>query len=188
MPVKIIARGGLWLGGAIILLCALLICTDVMLRALLNQAIDGTDELARFTLAISTTWALAGALLDRAHIRVDTAYARFPGNMQLACDFVALLAFLVFFGLILVYGVGMIRQSWVSGAMSDSALQVPMVIPQVIWIFGIVLFLLTDIALLVVAAACVLSGNVSQAAGLIGMKTAEEEVQEELATASLQET
>lgn len=181
VPVKLVARGGLWFGGAVILACALLISTDIVLRVVFNQAIDGTDELARFALAISTTWALAGALLDRAHIRVDTAYAQFPGEMRLACDFAALLAFLIFFSLILVYGIEMIHQSWTVAAISDSALQLPMVLPQTIWILGIILFLLADVALLVVAGASVLRGDVRKAAALIGMKTAEEEVQEELA-------
>ena len=179
-PVKLVARGGLWFGGIIILLCALLVSVDIVLRGVFNRAIDGTDELARFALAISTTWALAGALLDRAHIRVDTAYARFPSSLQLACDFAALLAFLMFFALIFVYGIEMIHQSWTVGAMSDSALQLPMVLPQTIWILGIAMFLLADLALLVVAGAAVLRGSAHEGAALIGMKTAEEEVREEL--------
>ncbi|CAM3731307.1 TRAP transporter small permease subunit [Castellaniella denitrificans] len=178
--ISMIARFGLWLGGGIITLAALLIGCDVTLRVVLGYAIDGTDELARFALAISTTWALAGALLDRAHIRVDTAYARFPGTMRLAMDLAGLVAFFLVFALIFYYGLGLVGESWANQTRSPSALQVPMVIPQAVWLLGITIFLVADLVLFAMALKLIFSGRSDAASALIGMKSAEEEVQEEL--------
>ncbi|WP_322996477.1 TRAP transporter small permease [Castellaniella sp.] len=183
---RAIARRGLWVGGAIIGITALLISCDIVIRALMHHAIDGTDELARFALAISTTWALAGALLDRAHIRVDTAYNFFPGRMRLALDLLALVSFLVVFALIFQYGLEMVLQSWTSETRSTSALQLPMVIPQAIWLCGIALFLVVDVVLFIAALHLILKGKSSQASALIGMKSADEEVHEEIAAAATQ--
>lgn len=178
--VRMIARGGLWFGGGVITAAALLIGLDITLRVGAGMAIDGTDELARFALAISTTWALAGALLDRAHIRVDTAYAQFPGAARLVMDLVGLVAFFIMFGLIFYYGLELISQSWASGTRSTSALQIPMVIPQIVWLVGIGVFLVTDLVLLAAALYLILTRRSQAAAALIGMKTADEEVREEL--------
>ncbi|MGE4374003.1 MAG: TRAP transporter small permease [Xanthobacter sp.] len=183
---RAIARGGLWFGGALITLTALLISCDIIIRALTHHAIDGTDELARFALAISTTWALAGALLDRAHIRVDTAYNFFPGRMRLALDLLALLSFFVVFALIFQYGLEMVQQSWTSETRSSSALQMPMVVPQAIWLCGIAIFLVIDVVLFIAALSLILQGQTNEARALIGMKSADEEVHEELAATTPQ--
>lgn len=183
--IGMVARFGLWLGGGVITLAAVLIGLDVTLRVGLGYAIDGTDELARFALAISTTWALAGALLDRAHIRVDTAYAQFPGAMRLAMDLAGLVAFFLVFALIFYYGLGMVGESWANQTRSPSALQVPMVIPQVIWLMGMAVFLVADLVLFVMALKLILSAQPGAASKLIGMKSAEEEVQEELDAADV---
>lgn len=183
---RAVARSGLWLGGCVIAATALLVSCDILLRALFNHAIDGTDELARFALAVSTTWALAGALLDRAHIRVDTAYGYFPGAVRLLLDLTALSAFFLVFALIFYYGLEMVAQSWFSEARSTSALQVPMVIPQTIWLVGLAMFLATDIVLMIAALGLIASGRSAEAAPLISMKSADEEVHEELEGATPQ--
>lgn len=177
---RMIAKGGLWLGGCVITAAALLIGVDISLRVSMGMAIDGTDELARFALAISTTWALAGALLDRAHIRVDTAYAQFPGAARLAMDLLGLVAFFIMFGLIFYYGLELVQQSWISETRSTSALQIPMIVPQIFWLVGIGIFLVTNVVLFAVALRLIFTGRAQTAAKLIGMKSAEEEVQEEL--------
>ena len=57
---------GLWVGGGLILLAAVLIGIDVLMRKFLNRSIGGADELAGYALAIGTAWGLGAALIDRA--------------------------------------------------------------------------------------------------------------------------
>jgi hypothetical protein len=50
------AQWGLWFGGALVLLAAVLIGIDVLMRKFLDRSIGGADELAGYSLAIGTTW------------------------------------------------------------------------------------------------------------------------------------
>src|SRR5260370_1284521 len=92
-----VTRFGLWLGGALVLAAALLIGVDVTLRKFFNASIGVADELARYALALGTAWSLGAALLDRAHIRIDSLYALFPRGLRLAPGFARIALLLAFF-------------------------------------------------------------------------------------------
>src|SRR6476469_826802 len=124
------AQWGLWFGGALVLLAAVLIGIDVLMRKFLNRSIGGADELAGYALAIGTAWSLGAALVDRAHIRIDSLYLWFPGTLRVALDLAGVALMIAFFGLMTWHGWGVVEQSWTSGSRSQSALEVPTVIPQ----------------------------------------------------------
>ena len=97
--VRRFAQWGLWFGGALVLLAAVLIGIDVLMRKFLARSIGGADELAGYSLAIGTAWGLGAALLDRAHIRIDSLYVLFPQKLRLALDLLALVLLVGFFAL-----------------------------------------------------------------------------------------
>jgi TRAP-type C4-dicarboxylate transport system permease small subunit len=175
-----IARLGLWLGGGIILASAILIAVDVLLRRFAGWTIGGADELAQFALAIGTTWSLAGALLERAHIRVDSAYGRFPLALRSGLDVLGLVLFLGFFSVVTWYAFDVFQQSLASGSRTHSALQLPAAVPQAIWVAGLVMFLFVGLLLLIEAISNLLKGDLYAVAQAIGTKSAAEEVNEEL--------
>lgn len=174
------ARWGLWFGGALILLAAVLIAIDVVLRKFANRSIGGADELAGYALAIGTAWALGAALVDRAHIRIDSLYVMFPMPLRLALDVAALLLIVGFFGLVAWHGLGVVEQSWVSGSRSQSALETPTVIPQLLWILGLFGFVIVGALLLLHAATLMVRGALGEAARAISTRSAEEEVEDEI--------
>ena len=45
---------------------------------------------------MGTTWALGAALLDRAHVRIDSLYVLFPQGLRLVLDLAALVVFVGF--------------------------------------------------------------------------------------------
>src|SRR5689334_19748433 len=149
--VRRFAQWGLWFGGALVLLAALLIGIDVLLRKFLNRSIGGADELAGYALAIGTTWGLGAALLDRAHIRIDSLYVLFAQRVRLALDLLAVILLVGFFALVLWHGWGVLAQSWTSDSRSQSALETPTVIPLSLWIAGLAGFVVVGIVLLVEA-------------------------------------
>jgi TRAP-type C4-dicarboxylate transport system permease small subunit len=163
-----------------VLAAALLIGVDVTLRKFFNASIGGADELAGYALAVGTAWSLGAALLDRAHIRIDSLYALLARPVRLALDFAGLALFLAFFGLIARHGWSVVQQSWVSGSRSQSALQTPTVLPQSIWLVGLALFFLVGLALLAYAAALVARGKAAAAEQAISTRSAAEEVQQEI--------
>ena len=156
-----LTRYGLWLGGGLVLLAALLIGVDVTLRKFFQTS-------------------LGAALVERAHIRIDSLYMLFPRPVRLALDFVGLALLLAFFGLIARHGWSVVQQSWASGSRSQSALQTPTVLPQSIWLAGLALFFLLGVALLARAALLVSRGEAAAAEKLISTRSAQEEVKQEI--------
>jgi TRAP-type mannitol/chloroaromatic compound transport system permease small subunit len=163
-----------------VLLAALLIGVDVTLRKLFDASIGGADELAGYALALGTAWSLGAALLDRAHIRIDSLYIHFPRWLRLGLDFAGIALFVAFFGLIARHGWGVVQQSWVSGTRSQSALQTPTVIPQAIWLAGLAFFFLIGLVLLARAAFLASRGEAAAAEKLISTRSAAEEIEEEV--------
>ena len=175
-----LSQWGLWFGGALVLLAAILIGIDVVMRKLFSSSIGGADEIAGYALAIGTAWSLAAALLERAHIRIDSLYVLFPNRLRLALDFAGLAVFIAFFGLIAWHGSGMVVQSWTAGSRSQSALQTPTVIPQAIWIIGLAVFVAVGVLLFVHALLLLGRGRVAAATAAISTRSAEEEVEAEI--------
>lgn len=176
-----ISRWGLWFGGALVLLAALLIGVDVILRKFFTTSIGGADELAGYALAIGTAWGLAATLLERAHIRIDTLYMLFPRIYRVILDLVGLALFIFFFAMVAWHGSGVVMQSWASGSRSQSALQIPTVIPQLIWIIGLLLFVLVGLTLFLDALIKLKTGDRAGIGRTIGIRSAEEDVEEEIA-------
>ena len=174
------ARWGLWFGGGLILLAAILIGIDVLMRKFLDRSIGGADELAGYALAIGTAWGLGAALLDRAHIRIDSLYVLFPQKLRLALDVTALFLLVGFFALVAWHGLGVVSQSWTSGSRSQSALETPTVIPQALWIAGLAAFVVVGVLLLLAALKLATSGDLRGMASLISTRSAEEEVEDEI--------
>jgi TRAP-type C4-dicarboxylate transport system permease small subunit len=171
---------GLWFGGALVLFAAVLIGIDVVLRKFFAASIGGADELAGYAVAIGPAWSLGAALVDRVHIRIDSLYVRFPMRLRLALDVVGLLALVGFFGLVAWHGLGVVEQSWVSGSRSQSALETPTVIPQLVWILGLAAFIVAGAVLLGHALVLAARGDVNGTARLISTRSAEEEVEDEI--------
>ncbi len=174
------AQWGLWFGGALVLLAAVLIGIDVLMRKFLDRSIGGADELAGYSLAIGTTWGLGAALLDRAHIRIDSLYVLFPQKLRLVLDTLAIILFVGFFALTLWHGLGVVSQSWTSASRSQSALETPTVIPQLLWIAGLACFVVVSVVLLVQALRLGAAGDLRGMAKLISTRSAEEEVEDEI--------
>ena len=178
--VRRLTRLGLWFGGALVLAAAVLIGIDVVLRKFFATSIGGADELAGYALAIGTAWSLGAALIDRAHIRIDSLYVLLPTRLRLALDFVGLALFVGFFGLIARHGWNVVEQSWSAGSRSQSALQTPTVIPQVLWFVGLVVFVAVGVVLFVYALRLAARGETGAVAAAIGTRSAEEDVEAEV--------
>jgi TRAP-type C4-dicarboxylate transport system permease small subunit len=171
---------GVWFGGALVLLAAVLIGIDVLMRKFLARSIGGADELAGYALAIGTAWGLGSALIERAHIRIDSLYLWFPTTLRLALDALGLVLFIGFFGLIAWHGWGVVDQSWTSGSRSQSALETPTVIPQALWLFGLVGLVVVGVIVLAHGLLLAARGDRQGASKVIGTRSAEEEVEDEI--------
>ncbi|MDX6751019.1 TRAP transporter small permease [Geminicoccaceae bacterium 1502E] len=155
-------------GGAMMLLSALMIAADVLLRRLLGVSTWGADELSYYALAISTSWALAFSMLDKAHIRISVLTGMLGPRLRAACDIVALLA-MGFFALMACEAIfGLLERSWQRGATSITTLQTPLWIPQGLFLLGFVFFALVLALLLLRVLAALLLERSFETAELHG--------------------
>lgn len=175
-----VSRCGLWFGGTLILIAAVLIGIDVVLRKFFDLSIGGADELAGYALAIGGTWAMPAALLNRGHIRIDSLYSHLSAPVRIWLDFLGLSLFVIFISLVAWHGFGVLQQSWDADSHSQSALQTPLIVPQALWVAGMVAFPVVGLLLLFQAGLAYARGDIAGAIRLIGTRSAEEDVEEEL--------
>jgi TRAP-type mannitol/chloroaromatic compound transport system permease small subunit len=176
-----IARIGTWFGGILLIAAALLVGVEVVIRKAFNVSVGGTDELAGYALAISTSWALAFTLLERAHIRIDSLYVHLPVRLCALLDVAGLVLLIGFFALITWYGYGVFWTSYTLGARSMSPLGTPLMVPQLIWVLGLAMFLAIAVLLLIRALVALVTGDLASVRRLVGSRTLREEVAAEVA-------
>lgn len=129
-----------YVGGAILLGIAGLVVFEVIARRAFAFTITGVDELSGFAYAISMAWGFSYALLQKSHIRVDFVYARLPDRVRAALDVVALLSMAGLMMFLSLRSCAMLRESISMSIVSSSPLQVPLWIPQLLWLSGIIFF------------------------------------------------
>ena len=175
-----ISRAGAIAGGALLLIAALAICVDITLRYAFAVTLGGADELSGYALAISSAWGFSWALLSRSHIRIDTVYVRVGSRARATLDLVSVGCFALFVALVAWHGWGVLEQSWISGSRSMNELETPLVIPQAVWVAGLVFFVAVALLLLARALAAYLTGDLRTVFDLIGSKSAVAEAEEEI--------
>ncbi|MBI5898807.1 MAG: TRAP transporter small permease [Rhodocyclales bacterium] len=162
-------------GGALMFLAALLISADVLLRKLASVTLGGADELAGYAMAIACAWSFSYVLLNRGNVRVDALYQHLPRPATIALDLLAVLALGVLAAVFAWYGHEVVNTSWSLASRSNSALKVPLWIPQGLWWLGLLQFLLTAAILLWRALALLAGGHGNELKALLGARSIEED-------------
>ncbi len=177
-----VSRAGAWAGGALVLLAAVIVAVDVILRAAFSVTIGGSDELSGYALAIASAFAFALALLDRAHVRIDTLYAVLPVRLAAVFDVIATAAMTALAIFLFLQGWRVFAQSWSLGARALTQLNTPLSYPQALWVLGFAWFALVSVLLLLRAALLLATGDAAGVTHLVGTRSAAEELAEERAT------
>jgi len=175
-----ISRVGAIVGGAMLLIASIVICIDITLRYTISKTLGGADELSGYALAIASAWGLSTAVLTRSHIRIDTVYVRVKSRVRAALDLLSLAVLIFFFSLVTYYAWGVFKQSWTSDSHSLSEIQMPLIIPQGLWVAGLGFFVMVCVLLLARGLTAFLAGDLERLFALIGSKSAVAEAQEEV--------
>jgi TRAP-type C4-dicarboxylate transport system permease small subunit len=175
---RLTSRAGAWLGGGLVTLAAVIISVDVLMRKLFDTTLGGASEISGYVLAVSTTWALALTLLDRAHVRIDSLYTLLPTRICAVLDILALLSFMVFAGFLTWQGWIMFAQSASLNSHSLTPLAIPLAIPQLLWVAGFAFFFVVMLLLLVRALTALATGRFEDVQRLLGSRTALQELEE----------
>ena len=109
-----------------------------------------------------------------------------PSRLRAVLDVVALAAMLMFFGFILYFALIILAETIHIGARSRTSLYTPLVIPQTIWLLGLILSVGVTTVLLTCVVTALFAGDIRKVTILAGSKSAEEELEEELASLEAQ--
>lgn len=160
--------------------CAVFITFDIVARAFFGFSSKATVEITGYTLAGGIAWGLAHALARRAHIRVDVLVNRLPLGLRAWLHLLALLLL----GVLAVFAAWaaweLVDESALFDAHDNSAMRIPLVVPQGIWAFGIAVFVVMLGAQLLEAALALALGRSAEVDRLLGARTLEDETQEAL--------
>lgn len=160
--------------------CALFITSDIVTRSLFGFSSQATVEVTGYMLAGGIAWGLAHTLAKRAHIRVDVLLNRLPARRRGWLHIFSLTLLLALAVFITWAAWGLVDESALFNAHDNSALRVPLVLPQGIWTFGIAAFVVMGVVLLAEAITAMLMGDAEAVDALLGARTLEDETAEAL--------
>lgn len=169
-----------WIGGAAILVAALIVSTEVISRKLLSFAFSGSDEIAAYLFAIGTSWSMAYVLVARGHVRIDALYGIFPAGVRAVLDVAALLGL----GLLVL---ALADRSWEILAdnyrgwnRSNTPLRLVLAYPQSLWFLGWAYFLLGIVLAVLRILLALLKGDMATVSATAGVPSQDEEIKGEL--------
>lgn len=174
-----LSRVAIWIAGGLTLVSALYITADVLARGILGFPLGGADELSGYAFAISISWALSFATLQRANIRIDAIYQYLPVRISAALDWIALVMMAVFIVYLTRYAAGVATISWDNQSTANTILATPLWIPQILWVAGLVWLCVVLALMLIRSSIALITGDIDTVKAICGVRSTQEEAAEE---------
>jgi TRAP-type mannitol/chloroaromatic compound transport system permease small subunit len=180
-PITRLAKSATIAAGFALLATAILVSVEVIVRRFFLISLNAGSEISSYVLGIVASWGLSYTLLLRGHVRVDALVRHFPERIRSWIDLFALLGLAVVAVLLLIQATVTFLASWSLNAHSMTPLQVPIWIPQGLWVLGLAFFVLVLAVLTVLSTMALLKGDDRTSRQLIGIQGVEDEAAEALA-------
>ena len=168
-----------WVAGALTLASAIYVSVDVVTRKFFGFYLGGSDELSGYAFAISISWALAFATLQRANVRIDVLYRLLPVRIGALLDWLSLVALGVFIAYWTRYACDVAAVSWERGSTANTILATPLWIPQFLWVAGLVWLCVVLALMLLRSSVALVYGDLATVRAVCGIRSTEEEAAEE---------
>ncbi|QKV52192.1 TRAP transporter small permease subunit [Comamonas antarctica] len=178
---NVLSQYAVWAAGALVIASVLLISFDVIARKFWGFTSGGADELSSFAFAISTSWALAFATLQRANVRVDVLYQLLPVKVAALLDWLSVVALGVFMVVLTWYAKDVVSASWLQNSTANSTMATPLWIPQGLWFLGLLWMCVVMTLMLARSSYLLVTGDLAALQELCGVRSAQEEAEEEAA-------
>ena len=170
------------LAGYSLLGLSFLVTAEILLRRFLNFSLQGGDEFGGYVLAIIAAFGFAYTLLERAHTRVEIIVERVSPGAQAWLNVVSSWC-IASMGIFLAWRAGAtLLESIEFNSLSGTPMMTPLWQPQVLWVIGLLFFALTSSAVAIHSTA-LLSSESRRLNALYGIKTLDEIIEEEAASA-----
>jgi len=175
-----ISRVAVWCGGAALLAAAVIVTVDVFLRKFFSITMSGWDEMSGYVCAAGTTGAYSYTVLHRSNVRIDALYNFLPRSVRAILDIVGVTLLMIYMGMLTEKAVLVFVTSWENDSVSISTLAAPLWIPQLFWVAGLLLFMLTLVVVILHALVGLLKGDLDRVQKVAGVPSVEEGIEEEL--------
>lgn len=174
-----LSRLAIWVAGGLTLASAIYISADVILRKFFSFSLGGSDELSGYAFAISISWALSFATLQRANIRIDALYQLLPVRVSAILDWLALVCLGVFIVFLTRYAGDVAALSWDNNSTANTILATPLWIPQYLWVAGLVWLCIVLALMLLRSSIALVTGDLETIRDICGIRSTQEEADEE---------
>lgn len=129
--------------GVAIAVLAALITVDIVGRDVFGVSIQGTDEIGGYVLAFVGSLGMALTLLRRGHPRIELFFRFFPQVLRDGLHVLAQFAMACFAVFMAWHAWGELQTTLRFGAITNTPLQTPLWVPQLVWLTGMIFFALT---------------------------------------------
>lgn len=174
-----ISKVAVWAGGTALMLAAIMVTIDVSFRKVFSLTMSGSDEYSGYVFAASTTWAYSYCMLHRSNIRIDALYNLLPRKVTAVLDVLGLILLHYFMSVMTYYAMIAFLDSWKNNAVSITTLATPQWIPQLFWVMGLCLFIVTLTFVTIYSVVALLQRNWDLVAKISGVPSINEVMQEE---------
>ncbi len=176
---KRISTYAVWISGAALMISAIIVTVDVLFRKFVGWTMSGSDEVTSYVFAASTTWAYSYCLLHRANIRIDAVYNLLPRFVRNLLDLLGIFLLLFYMAVLTDRAIVTLQNSLDYGSVSNTTLTTPLWIPQLAWVSGLVMFMITLVFVGAYAATAMIKGDGAKVTAIVGILSIEEEIEEE---------
>ncbi len=177
---KRISHVAVWISGGALMISAIIVTVDVLLRKFAGWTMSGYDEVTSYVFAASTTWAYSYCLLHRSNIRIDAVYNLLPPIMRNVLDLLGIFLLLLYMAVLTDRAIGTLQESIVNYSVSNTTLTTPLWIPQLAWVSGLIMFMITLIFVGAYAATAMIRRDFATVTRIAGIMSVEEEIDEEI--------
>lgn len=153
-------------GAMLLLMIAIGITVEVLLRKILNTSLGGMDELASYGFAIFTSLAFSVATIARANIRIDVVRALLPKGFRITLDLIAQMALIGFVGFLTWRATLLVSASWANETKAITPLATPVAWPQTAWLAGLVIFVTLLVVMFALSLRALIRGDANAFASL----------------------
>ncbi|WP_353153161.1 TRAP transporter small permease [Pollutimonas bauzanensis] len=174
-----LSRLAIWIAGGLTLASAIYISADVITRKFFSFSLGGSDELSGYAFAISISWALSFATLQRANIRIDALYQLMPVRISALLDWIALVCLGVFIVFLTYYAGDVAALSWANNSTANTILATPLWIPQYLWVAGLAWLCVVLALMLLRSSIALVTGDLETVREICGIRSTKEEADEE---------
>ncbi len=180
---RFIDRSAIWfarLGGMMVALIGVLITIDVISRNLFGRMAVNSLELSTYLFAAAIAFGMAYASTSGAHIRIDIVSSKMPPPIRRSLDFLAYLTLAALALFLFYFALKIAAQSYQRGVRSNSAIALPLIYPQLLWLVGLACFALTTVMMAGRYGFLLATGRTAEADRLSRLGSPEQEVGEAL--------